>query len=154
MIKDAEKLLPKPVNFRVADAGNNGLMVVESLKRTYGLSFEVADKNEKMHYIKLFNMSLDSNSIRFRPGSPLVEEMIDNRWDEKTIGTSRQKESQATPNDLCDAALYSYRAAIMRFVTETPLPQLTKTDSQRMKEEYVAKRSMQTTPWFAKKEIK
>ena len=154
MVKDAEKLLPKAVNFRVADAGNNGLMVVESLNRTYNLAFEVADKNEKMHYIKLFNMSLDSNAIRFRPGSPLLEEMVENRWDEKTIGTSRQKESVATPNDLCDAALYSYRAAIMRFVTDTPMPVLEKSDSQRLKDEYVAKRSLSVTPWFARKEIK
>lgn len=152
MVKDAEALLPKPVDFRVADAGNNGLMVVESLKRTYSLHFDVADKQDKLHYIKLFNMSLDSDKIRFRPGSPLVEEMSENRWDEKTIGTSRQRESPSTPNDICDAGLYAYRAAIMRFVTDTPKPVEEQEESVRRKAEYMARQAERTTPWFARRD--
>jgi hypothetical protein len=34
------------------------------------------------------------------------------------------------------------------------MPVLEKSDSQRLKDEYVAKRSLSVTPWFARKEIK
>ncbi len=70
---------------------------------------EPAEKTEKNDHIDLFNDDLDMGLIRFRRGSELASEMLGNKWLEKSIGTEKRVEDPSTPNDLCDAALYSFR---------------------------------------------
>lgn len=116
MIKRTESLLPKPIQYRVGDTGGGGVLIMEGLRRTYGLHFDPAEKHDKVSHINYFNLALDSNLVRFQNGSALMEEMEAIQWDENTYGTSRQKEDKIYPNDLSDAALYAFRYAKARFV--------------------------------------
>lgn len=148
LIKECEARLPTRVLFRVGDPGGGGVLIMEGLKRSYGLSFEVAEKHQKLDHIHYFNSSLDSNLVRFRQGSDLVEEMEAILWDEKTIGTSRQKEDARYPNDLADAALYAFRFAKSRFIDPPPPDVPTISESEREKAEYVARRDARIKPWW------
>lgn len=148
LIKKCEEHLPTRILFRVGDPGGGGVLIMEGLKRTYGLSFEVAEKHNKQDHIHYFNSSLDSNLVRFRQGSDLMDEMEQIMWDEKTLGTSKQKEDPRYPNDLADAAIYSFRFAKSRFIDAPPVAPPTVSDSQREKDEYIARRSARVTPWW------
>lgn len=92
-----------------ADTAGLATMVVDTLASEHGVYLEPAEKTEKNDHIELFNNDLDHGLIHFRRHGELGEEMMGNRWLEKTIGTDRKKEDPITPNDLCDAALYAFR---------------------------------------------
>jgi len=144
MITRTEGLLPKRVRFRVGDPAGGGVLIMEGLKRTYGLAFETAEKHNKVDYINQFNLALDSGLVRFRPGSVLLEEMEAIQWEESTYGTSRQKEDRAYPNDLADGALYAFRFAKNRFIEVPPVvghPVQWSADAE--KEEYCRRRDAQ-----------
>jgi len=142
MITNTERLLPKPVQYRVGDTAGGGVLIMEGLKRTYGLHFEPAEKNDKVSHINYFNLALDSNLVRFRPGSDLMNEMELIQWEEKSWGTSRQREDPSYPNDLSDAALYAFRFAKSRFISASEIQAVKDPleDSRLEKEEYCRNR--------------
>lgn len=98
-----------PFESAVGDSAGLATMVIESLAVEHEVFIEIAEKREKVDHIELFNNDLDDNLIRIRKDSELSEELINNRWLLKTIGTDKRKEDPETPNDLCDAALYAFR---------------------------------------------
>ncbi|MBK9073294.1 MAG: hypothetical protein IPL79_20175 [Myxococcales bacterium] len=116
MIRDAESSLPKPVLARVGDPGGGGVIIMEGLQRTYGLTFIRAEKHNKIEYINQFNRAATSGLVWLNPSSPLVDEMSAILWNKKTMGTTRQSEDRRFPNDLSDAAIYSFRYAKNRHI--------------------------------------
>ncbi len=98
-----------PFDGVVGDQAGLALMVVDTLAAEHGVYVEPAEKREKVDHIELFNNDLDAGLIHLRRGSALTEELLGNKWLEKTLGTEKRKEDPSTPNDLCDAALYAFR---------------------------------------------
>jgi hypothetical protein len=95
----------------VADFGGLATKVWETLAAEHDLVAIPAEKKEKHDFIELFNGDLRANRVWLRRGSPLADEMLNHRWDELTVGREKRRESDQTPNDLCDAALYAWRWA-------------------------------------------
>jgi hypothetical protein len=98
-----------PFDGAVGDPAGLATMVLDTLAAEHDVFIEPAEKKEKLDHIELFNDDLDAARIHFRRGSELTEEMLGNKWLEKTLGTPNRKEDPSTPNDLCDAALYAFR---------------------------------------------
>jgi hypothetical protein len=103
-----------------ADWAGLATLVMDTLADEHGVFLEPADKKEKNDHIELFNNDLDAGRIHIRRGSELSKEMLVNRWLDKNILksangnyevllTDKRKEDPGTPNDLCDAGLYSFR---------------------------------------------
>lgn len=94
-----------------ADPAGLATMVIDTLGAEHGVNLEVAEKREKYDHIVLFNSDLDNGLIHVLRGSQLAEELLGDRWLEKTLGTDKRKEDPATPNDTADAGLYAFRWA-------------------------------------------
>lgn len=105
-----------PFDTAVGDPAGLATMVLDTLASEHGVYIEAAEKKEKLDHIELFNDDLDAAPARihFRRGGELAEEMLGNKWLEKTLGTPKRKEDPSTPNDLCDAALYAFRWCLHR----------------------------------------
>lgn len=105
-----------PFDCAVGDPAGLATMVIDTLASEHGVYIEPAEKKEKLDHIELFNDDLDAAPARihFRRGGELSEEMLGNKWLEKTLGTPKRKEDPSTPNDLCDAALYAFRWCLHR----------------------------------------
>ena len=111
-----------PFDVAVGDPAGLATMVIDTLASEHGVYIEAAEKKEKLDHIELFNNDLDTGRIHVRRGGELAEEMLGNKWLEKTLGTERRKEDPSTPNDLCDAALYGFRWCLHRQNRPKPAP--------------------------------
>jgi hypothetical protein len=123
LVADWFKALEKdygPFDCAVGDPAGLATMVMDTLASEHGVYVEPAEKKEKLDHIELFNDDLDANRIHFRRGGELAEEMLGNKWLEKTLGTERRKEDPSTQNDLCDAALYAFRWCLHRQARPKP----------------------------------
>jgi phage terminase large subunit len=89
----------------VADYGGLGKAICEEFNRRYGLQIHPAEKSKKAAYIEMANGDLLSGVWKIRKESMLATEMKAHQWDPDRPG----KEDDRTANDLCDAALYSWR---------------------------------------------
>lgn len=152
LYRECEKLLPSQPLVRVGDPGGGGVTLMEGLRVEHGIAFETADKNYKVDNINYLNSALDSNLVRFRPNSDLMDEMEQVLWEDRTYGTSRQREDPRFPNDLCDAALYAFKVAKMRLVAAPELPPPELGEEDRIKAEYVANRDRAQRPWWYRRE--
>jgi hypothetical protein len=103
-----------PFDASVGDPAGLATMVIDTLAADHGVYVEPAEKKEKADFIEMFNNDLDAGLIHFRRGSELTEEMLGNKWLEKSLGTEKRVEDPSTPNDLCDAALYAFRWCLHR----------------------------------------
>lgn len=94
------------------DFGGLATKVFDELACIHGLPFEPAEKREKNDFIEIMNGEFDAGRL-FIPldhsENSLHEELLTNRWLEKSLGTPKKKEDPKTPNDLCDAMLYGWR---------------------------------------------
>lgn len=117
-----------------ADHAGLATMVMDTLADEHGVYLEPAEKKEKNDHIELFNSDLDCGRIHIRAGGQLSKEMVANKWLDKHIlksadgkydvlNTEKRKEDPSTPNDLCDAGLYSFRWCRHRFA-KAPTPGL------------------------------
>lgn len=104
-VQEVEKEYGEP-DARVADRGGLGKLILATLAEEYNLFFEAADKKEKQDHIELFNTDLDRGLVKIEHNSQLAAEMAEHRWE---IKHGKRIESDATPNDVCDAALYAFR---------------------------------------------
>lgn len=104
----------------IGDRAGLATMVIDTLAVEHGVYVEPAEKKEKVDHIEVFNNDLDANLIRIRVGSELGDELLGNKWLEKSLGTERRLEDPSTPNDLCDAALYAFRWCMHRIRKATP----------------------------------
>lgn len=109
-----------PFDSAVGDPAGLATMVIDTLAAEHEVYVEPAEKKEKLDHIELFNDDLDAGRIHFRRGGELGEEMLGNKWLEKTLGTPKRKEDPGTPNDLCDAALYAFRWCLHRQARPKP----------------------------------
>jgi hypothetical protein len=93
-------------------------MVMDTLADEHGVFLEPAEKKQKNDHIELFNNDLDAGRIHIRKGSVLSHELMGHKWSDKhmvkvddrsVLVTDKRKESDETPNDVCDAGLYAFR---------------------------------------------
>jgi phage terminase large subunit len=89
----------------VGDHGGLGKAICEEFNQRYGIGIHPAEKQKKAAYIEIANGDLIAGLVKVQAGSDLALEMLTNQWDPDKPG----KEDDRTPNDLCDAWLYSYR---------------------------------------------
>lgn len=94
-----------PISKIRADQGGLGKAICEEFRRRYHLPVEPAEKTEKPAFIELANSDLKQGLIKIKSGSDLAIEMSAHQWNPD----KPNKEDDRTPNDLCDAWLYSYR---------------------------------------------
>jgi hypothetical protein len=97
-----------------ADPAGLATMVMQTLADEHNVILEPAEKKEKLDHIELMNNDFDAGLIHIRKGSILSEELIKDRWLEKTLGTDKKKEDPSVPNDAVDAALYAFRWCLHR----------------------------------------
>jgi hypothetical protein len=110
-----------------ADWAGLATMIMDTLADEYGVFLEPAEKKEKLDHIELLNADLDAGRIHVRAGSALSKELLENRWlakdllrvkdadgERDVINTEKRREDPATPNDVCDAALYAFRWCLHR----------------------------------------
>lgn len=90
----------------VADTGALGAVIVDDLRARLGIHLDPAEKSQKNAAIDLYNSDAASGWIHVKKGSLLAAEQSILQWDD-----SRTKEDPRFPNDLNDAALYSFREA-------------------------------------------
>ena len=103
-----------PFDGSVGDPAGLATMVMDTLAVEHQVYIEPAEKKEKLDHIELFNDDLDAKLIHLRAGGELGEEMLGNKWLEKSLGTPKRVEDPSTPNDICDAALYAFRWCLHR----------------------------------------
>lgn len=111
-----------PFDMAVMDPAGLATMVADTLAADHGIYLEPAEKKQKLDHIELLNDDFDAGLIHIRRGSELSDELMTNKWLEKSLGTERRVEDPATPNDLCDAALYAFRWCLHKAARPAPLP--------------------------------
>lgn len=116
VVKHVKKLTERYKSFDsiVADTGNLGLMIVDSLRRTYGIPVTAAKKSEKLDHIALMNSDMLGGRIKIDPESPLAEEWRTVQWS----GHDRSQIDPSCDDDLADAALYLWRHVYHHFSEE------------------------------------
>jgi hypothetical protein len=128
----------------IGDRAGLATMVIDTLAVEHGVFVEPAEKKEKVDHIEVFNNDLDARQIHIRAGSELSEELMGNKWLEKSLGTERRLEDPSTPNDLCDAALYAFRWCMHRIRKERkeggPAPMTAEWYQQLAKQELTQRR--------------
>jgi hypothetical protein len=89
-------------------AGGSAQIIWDEFKHKYNLFIENAKKNEKTHYIELFNDALINKELVVCPNetTELQKEMKSVVWND-----THTKESEHVPCDHLDATLYAYREA-------------------------------------------
>lgn len=107
LIREIDKEFGEP-EIRIADRGGLGKLVLNDLAENYDIYCEAAEKKEKQDHIELFNTDLIGGLVRIEKDSLLAEEMTEHKWTTKK-SNGKRIESDETPNDCCDAALYSFR---------------------------------------------
>lgn len=98
-----------------ADAGGIGKQVVRGWSKEwierYGLPIVEAEKQHKNTAISVHNTDILRRMVKFREGSPLIEEMRELQWATIVDGSGKMIEDPTIPNDVCDSALYAARRA-------------------------------------------
>jgi len=91
----------------VVDEGGLGKMVVEDLRIRHKIPCEPAEKRDKLAAIHALRGGLVAGTVRLSEYlcQPLVAEWASVAWNE-----DRDDHSEVCVDDLCDAALYNYRA--------------------------------------------
>lgn len=127
-----------PFEGGVYDWAGLGEMIADTLAEDHQIYLlEMAEKKLKNDHIESFNNDLDAGYIHVRRGSELSAELVGNRWLDKNLlrvkdshgerevlNTEKRQEDPATPNDLCDASLYSFRWCRHRSFKTLPAPGL------------------------------
>lgn len=98
-----------PITRVIIDGANK--QGVESMRARSLVPYELADKQDKVSHIELFNADLVQGKVKIGPNAtPLVREMQGLLWvkdgDKPRIP---KKENPQCSNHLCDAALYMWR---------------------------------------------
>lgn len=104
----------------VADTAGLGGMVLEDLRRIYGIAIQPAVKKNKFDNIELFNGDLIDGRIFIMKGSKLEEQLLSLQWAVDDFGILKENKSQA--NHSTDAAIYARRYALHMFGDEAPTP--------------------------------
>jgi len=100
---------------KVADTGGGGKMYVEDVMSRYSQVFEKASKTEKLDHVRMMNDDFVSGFLKVQQGSMLSLEYAalpkDPSWDPDS--GKPPAEDPRFPNHCTDAALYSWRKALM-----------------------------------------
>ncbi len=93
----------------VIDGANK--QFVKELQNRFGLPLINAEKAGKAEFISLLNTDLQVGRLLFLLDEckPLTEELSTHIWREEECRKGNWVESDATPNDCCDAMLYAWR---------------------------------------------
>jgi hypothetical protein len=92
------------------DTGGLGKKVAEELRRRWSLPVQAAEKARKLEHIALLNDALRTGRFLARPCSRFAEDAQLVQWDQDARSRGIQRVSDAFHSDVCDAALYAYRA--------------------------------------------
>lgn len=128
-----------PFDQEVCDPGGLADIILETILDDHGIFWEKAEVRQKEDHIELFNDDLENRRIFLLRGSPLEVEMLGNRWlKDKKLNVvppkGKRKEDPMTPNDICDAALYAFRACYHRRYI-SPIVQVTTMESLLLTQE-------------------
>lgn len=93
----------------VGDPGGLGAWILDELQRRHGLYVQLADKLEKVAYIKTMNADLAAGRLRVCKGNPVLVEWDALQWAGRTDLKDKREEDPRFANHLSDAALYLWR---------------------------------------------
>lgn len=88
----------------VVDPATGGAMLVEELRRRYGVSIQYAEKDAKAAFFRLWNADIRACRYFFMKGSRALQQAKNAQWNDKFT-----RELEGIPFDLVDANLYSWR---------------------------------------------
>lgn len=115
----------------VVDAGAQGDQIYQTLNTDYGIPAQPAEKREKQSYIQIVNSDFHGGKIKLLENSQLMDEVSKHYWNledgsrEELARKGRLKEHPSSPNDLCDAFLYTWRYSAHRWYEAIPEKPLT-----------------------------
>ena len=102
---------------------SSSLQVFETLKQTYGLSIEKANRSGKLSHQLVLNSDLQTRSIVFLPGNErLTQQLQTVQWDRSAMANGRYVEDPKCLNDISDAFLYAHNYSRHHWYT-APKPQ-------------------------------
>lgn len=108
-----------------ADAGGSVLPTVKGWSREwsdrYGVNIDEVEKTNKPGAIMAVNGDIVRGHLKFRDGSPALEQMGQLQWSQLKTGSGRLVEDPTIPNDAADSALYLHRRS-HAFRASPPVP--------------------------------
>lgn len=99
----------------VADSGGLGKAIISEMVTRFSLPIVAAEKKNKAAYIEVMNSDLRSGRVMVKHNSQLGRTWLALEW-----APGKKLEDPRTPNDISDAALYSYREALHWMSREKP----------------------------------
>jgi hypothetical protein len=87
----------------MVDTGGLGKMIVEEMRRRYGMALRATRKTDKMAFVEMLNADLRCCNFFVRPEAPVIKEWLNLYKNEDG------DEQQGQENNLADAVLYAYR---------------------------------------------
>jgi hypothetical protein len=127
LVDKLKELIPiyKPVRMAI-DQGGLGKKIAEEIRRRHGINVQPAEKAQKGAHIKLMNADARKGLLKAKADSKLLEDCKLVQKDPKALAQGEFKELHAKDggyhSDICDAALYGWRAALAYLEDETPAP--------------------------------
>lgn len=125
LVEKLKELIPvyKPVRMAI-DQGGLGKKIAEEIRRRHGINVQPADKAQKGAHIKLMNADLRKKRILARADSTFADDCKLVQKDPKALAHGEFKELHAKDggyhSDICDAALYGWRAALAYAEDDAP----------------------------------
>ncbi len=95
----------------VGDPGGLGAWILDELQRRYSVHVTLAEKADKVAYIKTMNADLAATPPRLYvvEGNPVIKEWEQAQWALRADLKDKREEDSRFPNHLSDAALYLWR---------------------------------------------
>jgi hypothetical protein len=156
LVDKLKELIPvyKPVRMAI-DQGGLGKKIAEEIRRRHGINVQPAEKAQKGAHIKLMNADARKGLLLAHADSRLLEDCKLVQKDPKALAHGEFKELHAKDggyhSDICDAALYGWRAALAYLEDDRPKPP-PPTDQQKLdtvKTKRMARiKKRQTTDWW------
>lgn len=106
----------------VIDTGGLGNKISEEMSRRFGIALEPADKTRKAEYIELLNDDLRTGRFKAKRDGRFAQDCMKVEWDFDKSRPDRKVVSDRFHSDICDAALYAFRASLAYTHTATRKP--------------------------------
>jgi hypothetical protein len=101
--------LDKHYNFASIVGDSSSLQVFETIRQTYSIPIQKANRAGKLSHQYTLNSDLQTRSIVFMPGNEeLIKQLKTCQWENKALKEGRYVEDQKYKNDLADSFLYAH----------------------------------------------
>lgn len=124
----------KPIDRIVVDEGGLGKGIAETLRQSFGIACDAAEKREKQGAIHNFRGAMLAGTAKV---APIACQQLREEWMVCAWNDTRDDHDERCVDDLCDSALYNYRAHNLYYAPEENPP---KPGTKEEREQYKAMR--------------